>query len=79
MGLERERMASRDYYEVLGVNRNASADELKSAFRNLARQYHPDVNKAADAEERLKKSTKPTRCYPIATSARRTTATVRPG
>jgi molecular chaperone DnaJ len=47
-------MAQRDYYEVLGVQRGASADELKSAFRNLARQYHPDVNKAADAEERFK-------------------------
>lgn len=47
-------MASRDYYEVLGVNRTASADELKSAFRNLARQYHPDVNKSPDAEERFK-------------------------
>jgi molecular chaperone DnaJ len=47
-------MAQRDYYEVLGVPRSASPDELKSAFRNLARQYHPDVNKAEDAEERFK-------------------------
>lgn len=47
-------MAKRDYYEVLGVNRSASAEELKSAFRSLARQYHPDMNKEADAEERFK-------------------------
>jgi len=47
-------MAQRDYYEVLGVGRSASADELKAAFRKLARQYHPDVNKAPDAEERFK-------------------------
>ena len=47
-------MAQRDYYEVLGVGRNATADELKSAFRKLARQYHPDVNKEPDAEERFK-------------------------
>jgi molecular chaperone DnaJ len=47
-------MAKRDYYEVLGVNRNATPDDLKSAFRQLARQYHPDVNKSADAEERFK-------------------------
>jgi molecular chaperone DnaJ len=47
-------MAQRDYYEILGVPRNASKDELKSAFRRLARQYHPDVNKSADAEERFK-------------------------
>lgn len=47
-------MSERDYYEVLGVPRNASSDEIKQAFRRLARQYHPDVNKSEDAEERFK-------------------------
>jgi molecular chaperone DnaJ len=47
-------MAQRDYYEVLGVQRNASPDDIKSAFRQLARKYHPDVNKEPDAEERFK-------------------------
>jgi len=44
----------RDYYEVLGVPRSASADDIKNAFRNLARKYHPDVNSADDAEEKFK-------------------------
>jgi molecular chaperone DnaJ len=44
----------RDYYEVLGVQRGAAADDIKTAFRNLARKYHPDVNKEPDAEERFK-------------------------
>ncbi len=47
-------MSKRDYYEVLGVAREASPDELKSAFRQLARQYHPDVNKDPGAEEKFK-------------------------
>ncbi|HEX9413157.1 MAG TPA: molecular chaperone DnaJ, partial [Ktedonobacterales bacterium] len=46
--------AKRDYYEVLGVQRNASEDEIKKAFRRLARQYHPDVNKEKGAEARFK-------------------------
>jgi molecular chaperone DnaJ len=47
-------MAKRDYYEIVGVPRNASQDDLKSAFRQLARKYHPDVSQESDAEERFK-------------------------
>ncbi len=43
----------RDYYEVLGVDRGASADAIRKAYRKLARQYHPDVNKAADASKKF--------------------------
>ena len=43
-----------DYYETLGVPRTASKDEIQRAYRKLAKQYHPDVNKAKDAEDRFK-------------------------
>ncbi len=46
--------AKRDYYEILGVDKNASQDEIKSAYRKLAMQYHPDRNKSPDAEEKFK-------------------------
>ncbi len=44
----------RDYYEILGVARTASQDEIKSAYRGLAKKYHPDVNRAPDAEDKFK-------------------------
>ena len=49
-------MNKRDYYEVLGVDKNASDAEIKSAFRKLAKKYHPDVSKEADAAEKFKEA-----------------------
>jgi molecular chaperone DnaJ len=48
---------TRDLYEVLGVRRDASQDDIKKAFRRLAREYHPDVNSDPDAERRFKEIT----------------------
>ncbi|MEH7379897.1 molecular chaperone DnaJ [Bacillus sp. JJ1533] len=50
-------MSKRDYYEVLGVSKNASKDEIKKAYRKLSKKYHPDINKEADAADKFKEIT----------------------
>ncbi|HEX2583821.1 MAG TPA: DnaJ C-terminal domain-containing protein [Steroidobacteraceae bacterium] len=46
-------MQYKDYYSILGVNRDASADDIKKSYRKLARKYHPDVSKEKDAEQQM--------------------------
>lgn len=47
-------MSKRDYYEVLGLSKGASKDEIKKAYRKLSKKYHPDINKEANASEKFK-------------------------
>src|SRR4029077_21007235 len=58
----------RDYYEVLGVARTASDDDIKKAYRRLALQYHPDRNQAPEATERFKEATE---AYQVLSDAER--------
>lgn len=54
MGATNMAAEPRDHYEVLGVSKSSSAEEVKRAYRNLAKKYHPDVNKGVDAVEKFK-------------------------
>jgi len=47
-------MEYKDYYKILGINKSSSADDIKKAYRKLARKYHPDTNKDQDAENKFK-------------------------
>ena len=55
-------MEFKDYYKIMGVERNATDVQIKQAYRRLARKYHPDVSKEKDAERASRIWAKPTKC-----------------
>ena len=67
----------RDYYEVLGLQKGASEDEIKKAFKTMARKYHPDLH-PDDKEANSRKSTKRTKCCLTPRNVHGTTSSVMP-
>ena len=51
-------MANKDYYQIQGLSKNSTPEEIKKAYRKLALEYHPDRNKTKEAEEKFKEVTK---------------------
>ena len=64
---------ARDFYEVLGVGRNADQSEIQRAYRKLARQHHPDVNKDPLPKHNSRRSPRRTTCSPTLSNANATT------
>lgn len=67
-------MEYKDYYDILGVKRDATDAEIKSAYRKLARKFHPDVNKTKEAEGKFKILTKHTKFWVIKKNVKDMTA-----
>ena len=67
-------MSKRDYYEVLGVQKNASEAELKKAYRRLAMKYHPDRNTGDEAKEAEKKFKEAKEAYEVLTDGQKRAA-----